>query len=81
MNDGISQSSSLYWNRQCQNPDGFENPSAYFDPSQRGHNVAFAASIPTQLEYIPIQPPTTMRGWYNIIIDPWLQGPSWLHGF
>lgn len=31
---------------------------------------------PPELEYIPNQPPTTRRGWYNIIIDPWLQGAS-----
>lgn len=28
---------------------------------------------PPELEYISNRPPTT---WYNIIIDPWLQGPS-----
>lgn len=31
---------------------------------------------PPELEYQWNQPPTTRRGWYNIIIDPWLQGPS-----
>lgn len=31
---------------------------------------------PPEIEYIPNQPPTPRRGWYNIIIDPWLRGPS-----
>lgn len=31
---------------------------------------------PPEIEYISNQPPTTRGGWYNIIIDPWLQGPS-----
>lgn len=31
---------------------------------------------PPELDYLPNQPPTTRRGWYNIVIDPWLQGPS-----
>lgn len=31
---------------------------------------------PPELESISNQPPTTRRGWYNIIVDPWFQGPS-----